>query len=130
MISRIINIKDEDLEEESKGKDTSSIASLPSHSKSSTKRSQSISLQDDDNIEKLYAKIGEVVKAIKALNKNELDVGILYEEVMKIERYDENALSKAFDYLVENEKIAKAFLVKKCQLEEIIDYYFYFYFLS
>ena len=119
LVDGSINIENEDLEEVSKGNNTSSIGGLPSHSKSSRKRSRSISFQDDDNIEKLYAEIGEVAKAIKALNKNELDVGILYEEVMKIEGYDENALSEAFDYLVENEKTAKAFLAKNANLKKL-----------
>ncbi|XP_057512763.1 uncharacterized protein LOC130794816 [Actinidia eriantha] len=38
------------------------------------------------------------------------------EEIMKIESYDEVMLAKAFDYLVEKEKLAKAFMAKNDRL--------------
>jgi hypothetical protein len=50
--------------------------------------------------------------AIQSLNKNQLDVNELYTEVMKIEGFDEITLGDAFNHLVQNEMLAKAFMVK------------------
>jgi len=52
--------------------------------------------------------------AIKKLSDDQLDEKDLYAEIMKTEGFDEFTL--AFDHLVENEKVAKAFMVKSARL--------------
>jgi hypothetical protein len=76
-------------------------------------------MYEDDGVEKLYKKIGDVAFAIQSLSKNQLDVNELYTEVMKIEGFDEITLRDAFDHLVQNEMLAKAFMVKNANLRKI-----------
>jgi hypothetical protein len=47
----------------------------------------------------------EVVVALKALNKG-VDADHLYQEVMKVVRYDEFMLASAFDHLMGDENVA------------------------
>uniref|UniRef100_A0A2K1XCF9 Myb/SANT-like domain-containing protein n=1 Tax=Populus trichocarpa TaxID=3694 RepID=A0A2K1XCF9_POPTR len=63
-------------------------------------------------------KIGDVALAIQSLSKNQLDVNVLYAEVMKIEGFDEITLGEAFDHLVQNEMLAKAFMAKNANLRK------------
>jgi len=63
--------------------------------------------------------IGDVTLAIQNLGKNQLDVNALYAEVMKIEGFDEITLGDAFDHLVQNEMMAKAFVAKNANLRKI-----------
>ncbi|KAM3340024.1 hypothetical protein P3S68_029894 [Capsicum galapagoense] len=50
---------------------------------------------------------------------NRLDVTKLYEEVMAMEGYNEEFLGDAFDYLVQNDTLAKAFMVKNQSLRKV-----------
>ncbi|KAH7851382.1 hypothetical protein Vadar_010728 [Vaccinium darrowii] len=59
--------------------------------------------------------IGEVALAIKKLSDDRLDVKDLYAEVMKTKGFDELTFASALDHLVENEKVAKAFVVKSAR---------------
>jgi hypothetical protein len=63
--------------------------------------------------------IEDVTLAIQNLGKNQLDVNALYAEVMKIEGFDEITLGDAFDHLVQNEMMAKAFVAKNANLRKI-----------
>jgi len=56
----------------------------------------------------------------KASTKNQLDINALYTEVMKIESFDEITLGDAFDHLVQNEILAKAFIAKNANLRKIL----------
>jgi hypothetical protein len=71
-------------------------------------------MYEDDDVEKLYKKIGNVAFAIQSQSKNQLDVNELYTEVMKIEGFDKITLGDAFDHLVQNKMLAKEFMAKKC----------------
>jgi hypothetical protein len=71
-------------------------------------------MYEDDYVEKLSKKIGDVAFAIQSLSKNQLDVNELYTEVMKIEGFDNITLGDAFDHLVQNEMLTKEFMAKKC----------------
>jgi hypothetical protein len=71
-------------------------------------------MYEDDCVEKLSKKIGDVAFAIQSLSKNQLDVNELYTEVMKIEGFDNITLGDAFDHLVQNEMLTKEFMAKKC----------------
>ncbi|KAL9350858.1 hypothetical protein Peur_058113 [Populus x canadensis] len=76
-------------------------------------------MYEDDGVEKLSKQIGDVAFAIQSFNKNQLDVNALYTEVMKIESFDEITLGDAFDHLVQNEMLAKAFMTKNVNLRKI-----------
>jgi hypothetical protein len=53
----------------------------------------------------------DVVLALKSLNKR-VNADNLYEEVMKVERYDEFMLVSAFDHLMGDENVTRGFLAK------------------
>ncbi|KAG5225513.1 Myb DNA-bind domain-containing protein [Salix suchowensis] len=101
-----------EYEETSKGKGTSSSAT---QKRQHRKRSRMHENDDDDKFSK---QIGDVVCAIQSISKNQLDVSVLYEAVMEVEGFDEITLVCAFDYLVQNEMLAKAFLVKRADLRK------------
>ena len=71
-------------------------------------------MYEDDGVEKLSKKIGDVASVIQSLRKNQLDVNELYTKVMKIKGFEEITLGDAFNHLVQNEMLEKAFMVKKC----------------
>jgi hypothetical protein len=99
--------------ETSKEKETSSSSAQKRQHK---KRNR---MYEDDSVEKLSKKIGDVAFAIQSLSKNQLDVNELYTEVMKIEGFDEIILGDAFDHLVQHKMLTKAFLVKNANLRKI-----------
>ena len=61
-------------------------------------------------------KVRDVAFAIQNLSKNQLDINELYTEVMKIESFDEITLDDTFNYLIQNEMLAKTFMAKKKML--------------
>ncbi|XP_073264123.1 uncharacterized protein [Populus alba] len=109
-----ISIENEgEYEETSKGKGTSSSST---QKRQHRKRNR---MYEDDGVEKLSKQIGDVAFAIQSLSKNQLDVNALYAEVMKVEGFDEITLGDAFDHLVQNEMLAKAFMAKNANLRKI-----------
>ena len=111
-----LNDLDIDFKKASKGKQVSSSNAALSGVSSHRKRSCSY---EDSNCDKFSKQLQKVELAIKKLKKDQLDVNELYEEVMKIEGFDEVMLASAFDYLVDNEKAAKAFMVKNARLRKL-----------
>ncbi|CAK7326629.1 unnamed protein product [Dovyalis caffra] len=74
----------------------------------------------------LVVEVREVAKAIHVLTKNEVDIDQLYDVVMKITDFDDGILNNVFDYLVQNERLAKAFMArnekhKKLWIEKFIN---------
>ena len=109
-----ISIENEgEYEETFKGKETSSSSA---QKRQHRKRNR---MYEDNGVEKLSKKIGDVAFAIQSLSKNQLDVNELYTEVMKIEGFDEITLGDAFDHLVQNKMLAKAFMAKNANLRKI-----------
>ena len=109
-----ISIENEgEYEETSKGKETSSSST---QKRQHRKRNR---IYEDDDVEKLSKQIGDVAFAIQSLSKNQLNVNALYTEVMKIKGFDEITLEDAFDHLVQNEMLAKAFMTKNDNLRKI-----------
>jgi hypothetical protein len=109
-----ISIENEgEYEETSKGKETSSSST---QKRQHRKRNR---IYEDDDVEKLSKQIGDVAFAIQSLSKNQLNVNALYTEVMKIKGFDEITLEDAFDHLVQNEMLAKAFMTKNANLRKI-----------
>jgi hypothetical protein len=76
-------------------------------------------MYEDDSVEKLSTKIGDVAFVIQSLRKNQLNVNELYIEVMKIKGFEEITLGDAFDHLVQNKMLAKAFMKKYDNLRKI-----------
>ncbi|KAF7141585.1 hypothetical protein RHSIM_Rhsim06G0037400 [Rhododendron simsii] len=112
-----------DFEEVSKGEDTASPSEVPAQARSHPKscrdedeRYNKLSTQLEEVGLATKTKLEEVALAIKKLTDDRLNVNDLYEEVMKTKGFDELTLALAFDHLVENEKVAKAFMVKNARL--------------
>jgi len=106
---QLISIENEgEYEETSKGKE---IFFSSAQNRQHRKRN---CMYEDDGVEKLSKKIGDVAFVIQSLSKNQLEVNELFTEVMKIESFDEITLGDAFDHLVQNEMLAKIFMAKKC----------------
>lgn len=82
-------------------------------------RKRSRATNKDDRFAMLSEQIGEVANAIKKMSQNQLDVAELYKEVMEVEGFDEATLAHVFDYLVDNERVAKAFIVKSVKLKKL-----------
>ena len=111
---QLISIENEgEYEETSKGKQTFSSST---QKRQHRKRNR---MYEDDGVEKLSRQIGDVTFTIQSLNKNQLEVNAMYTEVMKIEGFDEITLGDAFDHLVQNEMLAKAFMAKNVNLRKI-----------
>ncbi|KAM3220535.1 hypothetical protein P3L10_025066 [Capsicum annuum] len=64
-------------------------------------------------------KFGEVATAIGRMVDSRLDVTKLYEKVMAMKGYNEEFLGDAFDYLVQIDTLAKAFIVKNQNLRKV-----------
>jgi hypothetical protein len=76
-------------------------------------------MYEDDGVEKLSKQIGDVAFAIQSLSKNQLDVNALYTKVMKVEGFNEITIGDAFNHLIQNEMLAKAFMTKNANLRKI-----------
>ena len=113
---RILDLESNDLdidfEKVSKEKQVCSSNAALSQGRSHRKRSRA-------NCDKFSKQLGKVELAIKKPKKDQLDVNELYEEVMKIESFKEVMLASAFDYLVHNERVAKAFMAKNARLRTL-----------
>ena len=105
-----------DFEKALKGKQVTASNSALSGASSHRKRSRA---NQDAKYDKFSEQLQKLELAIKKLKKDQLDVKELYEEVMKIEGFDEVMLASAFDYLVDNEKVAKAFMAKNARLQTL-----------
>ncbi|KAH7845813.1 hypothetical protein Vadar_006358 [Vaccinium darrowii] len=74
---------------------------------------------EESDIKTILDKLGQVADAITRLTWDRLDVQALHDEVMKMEGFDEAFLGSAFDHLVENERLGKAFMAKSINLRKI-----------
>ncbi|PHT55020.1 hypothetical protein CQW23_03506 [Capsicum baccatum] len=79
--------------------------------KASCKRQHSFKVQDV--VGDISIKVGEVATRIGKMVASHLDVTKLYKEVMAMEGYKEEFSGDAFDYLVQNDTLEKAFMIKK-----------------
>uniref|UniRef100_A0A7C9CQJ2 Uncharacterized protein n=1 Tax=Opuntia streptacantha TaxID=393608 RepID=A0A7C9CQJ2_OPUST len=62
-----------------------STLSVPLESRRGRKRAH----EDDSDLQNISAQMGEVAAALQRIFKSKLDVDLLYQEVMKIEGYEE-----------------------------------------
>ena len=51
--------------------------------------------------------------------ETKFDIDLLYQKVMKTERFEEDFLGSAFDHLIERENLANDFLAKSDKLRRI-----------
>uniref|UniRef100_A0A7C9CN93 Myb/SANT-like domain-containing protein n=1 Tax=Opuntia streptacantha TaxID=393608 RepID=A0A7C9CN93_OPUST len=95
-----INVEDKDNgdSETVKENDKQSTSSVPVESRRGRKRAH----EDDSDLQNISAQMGEVVAALQRISKSKLDVDFLYQEVMRIEGFEEEFLASAFDQLVEH----------------------------
>ncbi|XP_070031311.1 uncharacterized protein [Nicotiana tomentosiformis] len=108
---------DNDIEGPSKEKDVQDVVSGTSQAKASRKRSRSSDVQDV--VSDISTKLGEVAAAISKIADSRLDMTRLYEEIMAFEGYEEEFLGEAFDYLVQSDMLAKAFMAKNQNLRKV-----------
>ncbi|KAI8528917.1 hypothetical protein RHMOL_Rhmol12G0185200 [Rhododendron molle] len=71
---------------------------------------------EESDIKSISEKLGQVADAITRLTWDRLNVQALHDELMKMEGFDEAFLGSAFDYLVEHERLGKAFTAKNVNL--------------
>ena len=72
---------------------------------------------EDAVYQDLSIKLGKVASAIEKISENQqLNFGSLYEEVIKMDGFEENMLAFAFDHLNGDEKQARSFVLKNDKL--------------
>ncbi|XP_059315163.1 uncharacterized protein LOC132065680 [Lycium ferocissimum] len=106
---------DIDIERSSKEKDV--VFETSSQVKSSHKINRSYDAQDV--VGDISTKLGEVAAAIGKIADCQLDVTRLYEEIMAMKGYEEKFLGDAFDYLVQSDTLAKAFMAKNQNFRKV-----------
>ncbi|PHU22647.1 hypothetical protein BC332_07754 [Capsicum chinense] len=102
--------KDNDNDLEGTSIEKNVQANEASQIKASRKRKCSFDMQDV--VGNISIKFGEVATAIGRMVDSRLDVTKFYEEVMAMKGYNEAFFGDAFDYLVQSDTLAKAFMVK------------------
>ncbi|XVE49787.1 hypothetical protein DITRI_Ditri01bG0109600 [Diplodiscus trichospermus] len=107
------------LQDEFDFEEVSKASSIPSTQKRSHRKRKHNSNSDDKGIEKLAMEVKGVAIALKEMSKDRLIVSHLYTEVMKTEGFEEITLATIFDYLVQNEMLAKAFIAKSATLRKV-----------
>ena len=113
---------DNDLEEVSLKKQADSSTQTRSH----RKRSHA-SMIDDYIFKDLSSQLEKIASAIQEASSHRINFfSNIYEEVMKIEGFEESMLTSAFDHLNENEVLARSFLLKSDRLrKQWLDNFFY-----
>jgi len=91
-----------------KENDKQSMSIAPLESRRGRKRAR----DDDSDLQNISAQMEKVAAAVQRIYKSKLDVNLLYQEVMRIEGFEEGFLGSTFDHLVEHENLAKGFLAK------------------
>ena len=89
---------DIDVDHVSKGKQFDFSSATSTQSRSHRKRSRA-SANGDATYKELSTQIGRIALALESLTKNQFNLSDLYEEVMKIEGFDEIMLASTFDHL-------------------------------
>jgi len=98
-----------------KKNDKQSTSSVPVESRRGRKRAH----EDDTDLQTISAQMGDVAAALQMISKSKLDIDLLYQEVMRIEGFEEEFLGSDFDHLVEHKNLGKGFLAKNYRLKRI-----------
>ena len=83
---------------------------------------------DDSVLTNLSDQLKEIAMALKETSQEPVDYTSLYSKVMAmvLDRYSEDMLTIAFDYLCENKKATKGFLAKNAKSRKLwMDSYFF-----
>jgi hypothetical protein len=91
--------------------------SSSSHSKGRSHRKRSREAKGESNYSEVATQLKEIAIAFK--NQGPVDTNELYEAVMSTEGFPEEMLASAFDYMVQEEKVGKAFMAKAPRLRKL-----------
>ena len=81
---------------------------------------------EDTIFKDLSSQLGKIASAIQEASANRINFSNLYEEIMKIEGFEESMLASAFDHLIGNELLTRSFLLKSVRLrKQWLDNFFY-----
>ena len=80
-------------------------------------RKKSRDAKEESNYSEIAAQLKEIAIAFK--NQGPIDANELYEAVMSTEGFAEEMLASAFDYMVQEEKVGKAFMAKAPRLRKL-----------
>uniref|UniRef100_A0A2N9GM46 Uncharacterized protein n=1 Tax=Fagus sylvatica TaxID=28930 RepID=A0A2N9GM46_FAGSY len=98
--------------------------SSSSHSKGRSHRKRSREAKGESNYSEVAAQLKEIAIAFKnsteaVRSQGPVDTNELYEAVMSTEGFPEEMLASAFDYMVQEEKVGKAFMAKAPRLRKL-----------
>uniref|UniRef100_A0A2N9HZJ8 DDE Tnp4 domain-containing protein n=1 Tax=Fagus sylvatica TaxID=28930 RepID=A0A2N9HZJ8_FAGSY len=91
--------------------------SSSSHSKGMSHRKRSRDVNEESNYSEIASQLKEIVIAFK--NQGPVDANELYEAVMTTEGFAEEMLASAFDYMIQEEKVGRAFMAKAPKLRKL-----------
>uniref|UniRef100_A0A2N9IX83 Uncharacterized protein n=1 Tax=Fagus sylvatica TaxID=28930 RepID=A0A2N9IX83_FAGSY len=91
--------------------------SSSSHSKGRSHRKRSRDAKEESNYSEVAAQLKEIAIAFK--NQGPVDANELYEAVMSTEGFAEEMLASAFDYMIQEEKVGRAFMAKAPKLRKL-----------
>jgi hypothetical protein len=91
--------------------------SSSSHSKGRSHRKRSRGAKEESNYSEVATQLKEIAIAFK--NQGPVNTNELYEAVMSTEGFAEEMLASAFDYMVQEEKVGRAFMAKAPRLRKL-----------
>jgi hypothetical protein len=75
---------------------------------------------------KFCQQLGKIARAIQEVSAKSINFSNLYEEVMKIEGFEESMLASTFDNLNRDEKLVRSFMLKNDRLcRQWLENFFY-----
>uniref|UniRef100_A0A2N9H7M0 DDE Tnp4 domain-containing protein n=1 Tax=Fagus sylvatica TaxID=28930 RepID=A0A2N9H7M0_FAGSY len=92
--------------------------SSSSHSKGRSHRKRSRDAKEESNYSEVAAQLKEIAIAFK--NQGPVDANELYETVMSTEGFAEEMLASTFDYMIQEEKVGRAFMAKAPKLRKLL----------
>jgi hypothetical protein len=93
------------------------IDSSSSHSKGRSHRKRSHDAKEKNNYSVIASQFKEIAIAFK--NQGPVDANELYEAVMTTEGFAEEMLASAFDYMIQEEKVGRAFMAMAPKLRKL-----------
>ncbi|XP_075658957.1 uncharacterized protein LOC142628804 [Castanea sativa] len=108
-------LADVDVDDVSKKKQVDP-SNVTSNETRSHRRQSYATMIEDVVYQDLSIQLGKVASAIEKIFENQLNFDSLYEEVMKMDRFEVNILASAFDHLNGDETQARSFMLKNDKL--------------
>ena len=91
--------------------------SSSSHSKGMSHRKRSHDAKEESNYSKVASQLKEIAIAFK--NQGPVDANELYEAVISTEGFAEEMLASAFNFMIQEEKVGRAFMAKAPKLRKL-----------